>query len=235
MNILLVDDEALELDQLEYLIKPHFPHWIFYRAQDASIALNLAKRIKFDIAFLDIQMPGKSGLELAEELINLYDLNVIMVTAFQKFEYAQTSIRIGVNDYITKPIIENELLNLLEKYKQLSVKSNDIQDALTIIKNEFSEKLTLSSVASRVYLNPSYLSRKFYEETGMGFADFLNTYRLEAAKKMLTGDTTLSMAAIAEKSGFNSQNYFSSMFRKKYGISPSKFNNTSEETDRNLL
>ena len=180
-------------------------------------------------------MPGKSGLELAEELINLYDLNVIMVTAFQKFEYAQTSIRIGVNDYITKPIIENELLNLLEKYKQLSVKSNDIQDALTIIKNEFPEKLTLSNVASRVYLNPSYLSRKFYEETGMGFADFLNTYRLEAAKKMLTGDTTLSMAAIAEKSGFNSQNYFSSMFRKKYGISPSKFNNTSEETDRNLL
>ena len=235
MNILLVDDEALELDQLEYLIQPHFPHWAFHRAQDASIALNLAKNIKFQIAFLDIQMPGKNGLELAEELIDLYDLNVIMVTAFQKFEYAQTSIRIGVNDYITKPIIEEELLNLLEKYKQWSVKSNDIQDALTIIKNEFPEKLTLSNVASRVYLNPSYLSRKFYEETGMGFADFLNTYRLETAKKMLTVDSSLSMAVIAEKCGFNSQNYFSSMFRKKYGVSPSKFNNPPETTDRNLL
>ena len=118
MNILLVDDEVLELDQLEYLMKAQFPNWTFYKAQDASIALQLAGKVKISLAFLDIQMPGKNGLELAKELKNNYELDIIMVTAFQSFEYAKASLRIGVNDYLTKPIVESELLGLLEKYQK---------------------------------------------------------------------------------------------------------------------
>ena len=44
MDVLLVDDEMLELEQLEYIMKPYFPNWSFYKAQDASIALNLQKK-----------------------------------------------------------------------------------------------------------------------------------------------------------------------------------------------
>ena len=233
MHILLVDDEPLELDQLEYLMKPHFPNWTFLRAQDASIALQLAKKINFSLAFLDIQMPGKDGLELAKELKSLSDMDIIMVTAYQSFEYAQKSIRIGVNDYLTKPIIEDELLSLLEKYRRWSAKSDAIQGALQIIHDDYADKLSLAIVASRIHLSHTYLSRKFLEEMNMGFADYLNAYRLEMAKKLLLKHPEMSMAVIADNSGFNSQHYFSSMFRKSFGLTPSEYRTNSKQSIEN--
>ena len=223
MNILLVDDEALELDQLEYIMKSDFPNWMFYKAQDASIALQIAERVKISIAFLDIQIPGKNGLELAKELKHKYEMDIIMVTAFQSFEHAQLSLRIGVNDYVTKPIVKSELLEILEKYRKWNSQSDYIQDVLLIIREEYNEKLSLSSVANRVHLNSTYLSRKFIEELGIGFADYLNAYRLEIAKKLLTEHKEMSMAVIAEKAGFNSQHYFSAMFKKQFQLTPSEY------------
>ncbi|WP_277584086.1 response regulator transcription factor [Psychrobacillus antarcticus] len=223
MNILLVDDEALELDQLEYIMKAHFPNWMFYKAQDASIALQVTEKVKISIAFIDIQMPGKNGLELAKELKNKYEMDIIMVTAFQSFEYAQLSLRIGVTDYVTKPIVESELLEILQRYKKWNSQSDSIQQVLLIFREEYHEKLTLSSVANRIHLNSTYLSRKFFEEIGIGFADYLNAYRLEIAKKLLTEHKEMSMAVIAERAGFNSQHYFSVMFKKQFQITPSEY------------
>lgn len=231
MNILLVDDEVLELDQLEYLMKAQFPNWTFYKAQDASIALQLAGKVKISLAFLDIQMPGKNGLELAKELKKNYELDIIMVTAFQSFEYAKASLRIGVNDYLTKPIVESELLGLLEKYQKWSSKNDSMQEVLSIIREEYHEKLSLSFVANRIHLNANYLSRKFYEEIGIGFADYLNAYRLEMAKKLLINQRDMSMAVIAEKAGFNSQHYFSAMFKKQFGVTPSEFRINPKRTE----
>lgn len=231
MNILLVDDEALELDQLEYIMKAQFPNWTFYKAQDASIALQLAGKVKISLAFLDIQMPGKNGLELAKELKKNYELDIIMVTAFQSFEYAKASLRIGVNDYLTKPIVESELLGLLEKYQKWSSKNDSMQEVLSIIREEYHEKLSLSFVASRIHLNATYLSRKFYEEIGIGFADYLNAYRLEMAKKLLLNQRDMSMAVIAEKAGFNSQHYFSAMFKKQFGVTPSEYRLNPKRTE----
>lgn len=231
MNILLVDDEALELDQLEYIMKAQFPNWTFYKAQDASIALQMAGKVKISLAFLDIQMPGKNGLELAKELKKNYELDIIMVTAFQSFEYAKASLRIGVNDYLTKPIVESELLGLLEKYQKWSSKNDSMQEVLSIIREEYHEKLSLSFVASRIHLNATYLSRKFYEEIGIGFADYLNAYRLEMAKKLLLNQRDMSMAVIAEKAGFNSQHYFSAMFKKQFGVTPSEYRLNPKRTE----
>lgn len=232
MNILLVDDEALELEQLEYIMKPHFPNWMFYKAQDASIALQIASKVNISIAFLDIQMPGKSGLELARELKDNYELDIIIVTAFQNFEYAQSSIRIGVNDYLTKPIVESELLELLAKYKKWSSQNDSIQEVLRIIREEFSEKLSLSVVANRIHLNATYLSRKFYEEVGIGFADYLNAYRLEMAKKFLIEHKEMSMSVVSEKAGYNSQHYFSAMFKKQFGITPTEYRVNPKKAER---
>lgn len=223
MYILLVDDEPLELEQLEYLMKPHFPYWTFLKATDAATALILAKTQKISVAFLDIQMPGKDGLTLGMELKQLYDLDIIMVTAFQSFDYAQQSIRIGVNDYITKPVIESELIQTLQKYEKWNAKSDSIQQALHVIHECYAEKLPLSSVAAKIHLSPTYLSRKFLEEMTIGFADYLNSYRLEMAKRMLINDPEASISTVADNTGFNSQHYFSSLFRKNFGMTPTAY------------
>ncbi|WP_066065068.1 response regulator transcription factor [Neobacillus soli] len=220
MNILLVDDEQLELEQLEYLIQKKFPTWKVFKAQDASQALQIVKQYEIFLAFLDIQLPGKSGLELAMELTRSYKIDIIMVTAFQNFEYAQTSIRLGVVDYITKPVIEEELMTVLGKYERIGRYSETIMKALQIIQQEFSEKLTLNYLASKIHINPAYFSRKFQEEVGMGFSEYLNDYRLKAAQKMLIDYPDLSINSISERCGFNSQHYFSQIFRKVTGLSP---------------
>lgn len=225
MNVLLVDDEPLELEQLEYLIMPHFPHWSFFKAGDASQALAIAQINVINLALLDIQLPGKSGLELAAELKKNHEIAIIMVTAFQTFSYAQTSIRLGVEDYITKPVIESELLSILEPYKKLSAQSNIIQQVLSIIQKEYASKLTLDYVCSKIHLNPTYLSRKFNKEMGMSFTDYLLTFRIEIAKKYLMEQKDWSISLIAEKCGFNSQHYFSSSFNKYTGLSPRDFRN----------
>ncbi|WP_423801973.1 response regulator transcription factor [Neobacillus sp. SAB-20_R2A] len=220
MNIMLVDDEPLELEQLEYLIQKKFPTWKFFKAQDASQAVQILKQHDIMLAFLDIQLPGKSGLELAAELTRSHKMDIIMVTAIQNFEYAQTSIRLGVVDYITKPVIEDELLEVLKRYERIGRYSELIMNALQIIHQEYSEKLTLNYLASKIHINPAYFSRKFHEEVGMGFSEYLNDYRLKEAQRMLIENPELSINTISDRCGFNSQHYFSQIFRKITGYSP---------------
>lgn len=220
MNILLVDDEPIELEQLEYLIQKKFSNWKFFKAQDASQALQIIKQHDIFLAFLDIQLPGKSGLDLAMELSVKNDIDIIMVTAYQNFKYIQTSLRLGVIDYITKPVIEEELLSVLARYERISSYSEQIVKALQIIQKEYSEKLTLNYLASKIHINSAYLSRKFHEEVGIGFSEYLNEFRLKQAQKMLIESPDLSISAISEKCGFNSQHYFSQIFRKMTGHSP---------------
>jgi two-component system, response regulator YesN len=227
MNVLLVDDEPLELEQLEYMIQSQYTFWKFYKAADASQALTIIQSVKIHLAFLDINLPGKSGLEFGEELRRLNkEVEIIIVTAFQNFDYAQQSIRIGVVDYLTKPVIENELFKVLSKYKK-SHSSDDysslIHNSLIMIHDKFAEKLSLSDIANEVHTNPTYLSRKFHEEVGVSFSEYLIHYRIQAAKRLLKTYPKWSILDVAENSGFSSQHYFSTLFRKIEGITPKEF------------
>ena len=223
MNILLIDDEHLEVEQLEYLIAPHFPNWTIWKAYDASQALQISKQQKIELVFLDIHMPGKSGLELAKELKALYKLQIVMVTAFQSFEFAQQAIRIGVADYLTKPIIEEDLIQVIDQYKPWNSKDSTIQLALNIIHERYSEKLTVNEIAKEIFMNPSYLSRKFLETQKIGLNEYLNQYRLEKVTKLLVKEQDQSISDIAEKCGFNSQHYLSVAFKKKFGLTPREY------------
>ncbi|XRG77159.1 AraC family transcriptional regulator [Rossellomorea sp. GAMAL-10_SWC] len=227
MNVLLVDDEPLELEQMEYLIKKMFPLWKFFKAADACQAITINQNHKINIAFLDINLPGRSGLEFGEELRALNkDVDIIMVTAYQSFDYAQQSIRIGVLDYLTKPIIESELYKVLSKYSDTDTSnqySSLIHQTLIYIHDHFAEKLSLSDVAREVHTNHTYLSRKFHEEVGVSFSEYLIDYRIQAAKRYLTNNPNWNISDVAENSGFNSQHYFSTLFRKIEGITPKEY------------
>ncbi|MFD4930511.1 AraC family transcriptional regulator [Peribacillus butanolivorans] len=227
MNVLLVDDEPLELEQMEYMIQSIYPFWKFHKAADACQALTINQNFKINLAFLDINLPGRSGLEFGEDLraVNK-EVEIIMVTAHQSFDYAQQSIRIGVVDYLTKPVIESDLHKVLSKYKKQDSShdySSLIHHSLSFIHDNFAEKISLSDIAREVHTNPTYLSRKFHEEVGASFTEYLIHYRIQAAKRFLTNNTNWNISDVAENSGFNSQHYFSTIFRKTEGITPKEF------------
>lgn len=227
MNVLLLDDEPLELEQLEYLLHTEFPLWKFFKAADAIQAQSIILNHEIHLAFLDINLPGKSGLEFGEELRQCNkDVDIIMITACQDFSYAQQSLRIGVIDYLTKPVIEEVLVKILSKYKENPFSQNYsslIQSSLKAIHQKFAEKISLSAIANEVHTNPTYLSRKFHEEVGVSFSEYLIQYRIHVAKRFLIINPNWTISDVAENSGFSSQNYFSTLFRKIEGISPTDF------------
>ncbi len=98
--------------------------------------------------------------------------------------------------------------------------------AIRIIKkyiaSHYQEDLSLSMVAEVVHITPVYLSRLFKKEEGINFLDYLNQYRIDAAKKLLL-DLNYNVIEIASMTGFQNTKYFSKVFKKNVGITPSEY------------
>ena len=115
MNILAIDDEFHALNMLEKAISEAVSDATIYVCQSTDAALQLARKSKIDVAFMDIHMPGMSGIELARELklINP-EVNIIFVTGFS--EYMKTGIDLRMSGYVFKPVtadaIRTEMENL---------------------------------------------------------------------------------------------------------------------------
>ncbi|MET0451999.1 MAG: LytTR family DNA-binding domain-containing protein [Mycobacterium sp.] len=108
LTVLAVDDEAPALDELVYLLGRHACIGEVFQASDATSALRELNRQAFDAVFLDINMPGLSGLELAGVLANYsYRPAVVFVTAHD--DKAVEAFDVGAVDYLLKPIRQSRL------------------------------------------------------------------------------------------------------------------------------
>lgn len=97
-----------------------------------------------------------------------------------------------------------------------------IETAKEYIEENYSNPICLEDVANIVYLNPTYFSVFFKNKTGINFSDYLINYRIEIALKLLK-DVSLSISEISEKVGYKNTRYFSRLFKKVVGISPSVY------------
>ena len=86
----------------------------------------------------------------------------------------------------------------------------------------FDKHLTLDSVASHVYVSPSYLSTLFKKETGVNFSEYVTNVRMENAKRLLD-DAKYTIAQISEMVGYKDVKHFSSVFQKYYQVSPAQY------------
>lgn len=234
MNILILDDEPIELEQLEFMVHLHYPTWNIYKALYASEAIGLAEgmlgRGSFQLALMDIKLPGMNGLEVATKLKALMpNMEIIIISAFQNFDYAKKSIHLKVLDYLVKPVIEKELVGALQNFLQAHPEhdrySEVISEVIKLVKKHYKEPLKLASIAENLHINISYLSRLFREEVGVNFSDYLLHYRIENAKKLLIQNKNWTILRVAEECGFNSQHYFSNAFKKIVSCTPKEYRN----------
>ena len=108
MKILLVDDEQLQLLRLENACKKVLPDAEFFSYTNPVKAFEENKDNNIDLAFLDIEMPGINGIQLAKKLKkNNPKIKIIFVTAYN--EYALDAYKIHASGYITKPVNENKI------------------------------------------------------------------------------------------------------------------------------
>ena len=109
MKVLLVDDEELQLIRIENAAKKALPEDSeFFSYTNPMLAYEENVNKKFDIAFLDIEMPQINGIQLAKKLKKVNPLvNVIFVTAYDN--YALEAYRLHASGYITKPVNEKKI------------------------------------------------------------------------------------------------------------------------------
>lgn len=114
LKALVVDDEAPARSELRYLLDEAGGVEVIGEASNASEASQLIKAIPYDVVFLDIDMPGMSGIQLAEMLIQLdRPPSVIFVTAHS--EHAVKAFEVSAVDYLVKPVELGRLKQALER------------------------------------------------------------------------------------------------------------------------
>lgn len=111
-KVLIVDDEKRMLDLIELYLRPHL--YDCHKADHASEALSLLEKETFHIVLLDIMMSDMDGWELCREIRRFSDVPIIMLTARDQQEDIVKGLRLGADDYVTKPFHEDELIARIE-------------------------------------------------------------------------------------------------------------------------
>ena len=117
----------------------------------------------------------------------------------------------------------NEITNHFTVYRQKQ-NINVCEMAIKHLEKNYSDSnISAALMAEILSMTPQHFSRVFHKFTGMNFPDYVNNLRLEKAKEIIELTGTTNIKDVAEKAGFNNASYFTSMFRKKYGVPPSKY------------
>lgn len=97
-----------------------------------------------------------------------------------------------------------------------------IQQIVEFVDRNYIQPMSLKVISNKFNISAAYLGKLFKEETGIGFSKYLNTLRIEQAKKLLTG-TPEKANRIAIEVGYSDSNYFYSTFKKYTGMSPTEY------------
>ena len=205
-------------------------------------AINVIDDLKPDIAFVDISMPFMDGIEFTQTATDRYpNLVIIIMTAINQFEYARRCVSLPVFDYMLKPMVRTEITKVLERAKRMLDESNDSWEELKsestgasseesntteLIKKYVEEnfadsKLNLAYIAQHFGFSASYLSRKFKQETGINFIEYLTNLRMKKAMNIARANVKMYQAAA--EVGIPDPNYFSRCFKKYAGMSYSEY------------
>lgn len=242
IRILLADDEPIALAVLKRGLEQALPDAADFieTAVDGLSAVECALRFRPNIAVLDIEMPGLSGLEAGQILKEqLPGCRVIYLTAYNKFEYAVEALRHGADDYLLKPVRMPELIqkikqafadegtsvpaDLPDEGEPTGLPAQEFKVAVSAyIKKHYHQDLSLADLAAFLHQHPNYVSRRFRQTFGCTFSEYLLAERMRLARSLLL-ETDLNVRQIAEKTGYTDPDYFAKLFRRSTGVTPSAF------------
>ncbi len=246
LDILVVEDEAPIRDWIAYTISNICEDFkVVASASNGKEAYELAINLNPHVIISDIKMPIMDGIELTKEIKKInQDIYIVLLTNYAEFSYAKEAISCGVYEYLIKSDIRpKELKEVLEKIhtciknNEKEVEDNNKEDeeningiteknysksinkALDYINKNYKEHISLSDIASYVYLSHEYFSRLFKEEVGMNFTTYLTNFRMKKAEYLLK-NTDMKISQISMEIGYSNASYFSKSYKKFKGISP---------------
>ena len=254
LKILIADDEGYERELLADILEKRFGREAQLRmAENGRMAVDTAALWAADVALMDIEMPGTSGIDAAKQIIAQRPAcKIIFITAYSLFTYAQEAIKLGVCDYILKPVDPDDVERAVRRAaaqadaaRQLASMAGDEKlleqpdsgDKTAVLMGKVKKYLqhnymlydiSLDSVSAILNLNASYFSALFKRTFGVNFLDYLTELRMDAARALLR-DPLRSTAEVAGMVGYESANYFTRAFKKKVGMTPTEFRRHAAE------
>src|SRR4029077_14513164 len=116
MRILIADDHAVFRRGLRETLAEAFPRVIFGEAKTAEETVEFARRHHWDVIGLDISMPGKSGLDILDDVKRLRPRTpVLLLTMHPEQQYARRALKAGAAGYLTKDSVPDELKSAIKK------------------------------------------------------------------------------------------------------------------------
>lgn len=236
-TILIVEDELLELEFLKSIVSEEIlPDDKIFTCESGLQAVKMAQQYQPDIIVMDILLPEMDGLKAIQQIKQfLPKVYIIILSAYSDFTYAQTAIRLNIQDYLLKPIkpsvfkqVFRDLLatvstnqsdDILESKEPQNKQIHFIEKSIKYIHNNYKEKLPLQLVASYVFVNPQYFSRIFKKEIGVSYTDYVNKLKIEYACKLLK-TTNYPAYRIASECGFSDPSYFNRVFVQQMKMTP---------------
>ncbi|WP_410513770.1 response regulator [Paenibacillus sp. BR2-3] len=144
MNIIVVDDEILARETVISILKEISSDFHIAEADSGQELIELTRQLNPDIAFVDIQMPGKNGLEaIRAALPHTQNTKWVVMTGFAEFKYAREALHLGVIDYLLKPVDPDEVKKLIDHTfigakKDLHLQCKQLESRVSLLFNGMS-------------------------------------------------------------------------------------------------
>lgn len=258
-KVLIVEDEQDIRENIAEIFR--LSKYKVFEAENGKIGLDVAIETKPDIVVSDILMPEMDGFALLEKLKTnpaTDYIPVILLTAKTMMDSKLQGLKIGADDYITKPFNVDELVlrasNLVETRKKLrrtpiipeklKVESKDdlfIKKIYSIMEKNIDKfDFSVEDFVREMGYSRSAVQKKIKAITGKTATNLVRDYRLERAKQLIEQGAGF-LSEIASMVGFNSLSYFSNCYKQYFGVNPSevkknaKYDNVQEEISNSSL
>jgi two-component system response regulator YesN len=211
-------------------------------AADGEEAAELVERHLPDLLITDIKMPELTGVELIERVRRTNpDIRILIVSGYSEFEYARRAIELDVDEYILKPVNADELRRFLLRIRiqleasagtvdaqfgldRIGLQETELAKAVELyLREHFRQPYSLEHLASRFGCKTAYLIRLYRKVIGSTPTQDLIRFRIEKAKRLLTGHPHLEIKQVAAAVGYEDALYFSRLFKKEAGLNPTAF------------
>lgn len=255
-KVILVEDEPLIREGMRTTTPwGDFGCEIVGEASDAVEAELLILRIRPDIVITDIHLPGVSGLELIERVKGSVPCEFVIISGYDQFEYAQKAVYLGVRGYLLKPIDDTELAAVMkntvkslrlsrgqdtgepadsELLSDINACERYLAKARVMMEKRCGLELTLKMAADELGISESYLGKLFKSHTEYTFLELLTLYRIKKAVRLLT-ESDCKIYELAVATGYHDSKYFSGVFRRIVGVTPSEFKKGYRLSSQHIL
>lgn len=250
-RILIVEDNASIRRMLAELFEGLYE---VTTAVDGQDALEKVAEVSPHIVLSDVLMPRMSGIELVKQLKGNLDtchIPVVLLTARTEIEQNLEGLKIGADDYITKPFDSrllvfrcNNLVNNRRKLQEYFTKQPTVETpvlATNPLDKEFLDEViaifeqhlddsdfTIDMLAQKMLVSRTRMYAKIKAITGQTPNDFFITLRLKKAAFLLRNNPELNVTQISDQTGFSSPRYFSKLFKKAYQLTPMAYRQGEE-------